>query len=54
MSVSLLLSALCRCRAVGEHLVAALCSLSDLLAGRDTQLLQELHAGTVDLVLGET
>lgn len=30
-----------------------LCSLSNMLAEQDTQLLDQLHAGTVDLLLGE-
>lgn len=27
--------------------------MSDMLAEQDTQLLEQLHAGTVDLLLGE-
>jgi hypothetical protein len=41
------------CRAVAEQLLVVLCSLSDMLAEQDTQLLEQLHAGTVDLLLGE-
>jgi hypothetical protein len=38
---------------VGEQLLMVLCSLSDLLAQQDMPLLEQLHAGTVDLLLGE-
>jgi len=38
---------------VGEQLLAVLCSLSNLLAEQDQGLLGELHAGTIDLLLGE-
>lgn len=41
------------CRAVGGQLLVVLCSLSDLLAQQDMPLLEQLHAGTVDLLLGE-
>lgn len=41
------------CRAVGEQLLVVLCSLSNMLAEQDTELLEQLHAGTVDLLLGE-
>jgi hypothetical protein len=41
------------CRAVGEQLLLVLCSLSRMLAEQDPQLLQQLHAGTVDLLLGK-
>lgn len=43
----------CTCRAVAEQLLAVLCSLSNLLAEQDQPLLGELHAGTIDLLLGE-
>lgn len=41
------------CRAVGEQLLVVLCSLSNMLAEQDTELLEQLHAGTLDLLLGE-
>lgn len=41
------------CRAVGEQLLVVFRSLTSLLADKDQQLLLELHAGTLDLLLGE-
>lgn len=41
------------CRAAGEQLLVVLCSLAGLLAEQDQPLLLELHAGTLDLLLGE-
>lgn len=41
------------CRVIAGQLLDVLCSMSNLLAEQDTALLQELHVGTVDLLLGE-